>query len=97
MEQAILHPASKTSVSLAHARVKSGVVKERLVCMNQVKSLLSMCRLVLGYSFEARLNSLSLDTAGVSVMTFGLSAINTDIDARTLNTSLTRETTRLTS
>ena len=59
--------------------------------MNRVKSLLSMCRLVLGYSFELRLNSSSLDTAGLSlsVMTFGPSAINTD--ARTLNTSLTRE------
>ena len=59
--------------------------------MNRVKSLLSMCRLVLGFSFEPRLNSGSLDTAGLSlsVMTFGPSAINTD--ARTLNTSLTRE------
>ena len=57
--------------------------------MNRVKSLLSMCRLVLGFSFEPRLNSHSLDTAGLSVMTFGPSAINTD--ARILNTSFTRE------
>ena len=57
--------------------------------MNRVKSLLSMCRSVLGYSFEPRLDSRSLDTAGLLVMTFGPLAINTD--ARTLNSSLTRE------
>ena len=40
--------------------------------MNRVRSLLYMCCLLLGYSFEPRTNSRVLSAAG-SVMTIGLS------------------------
>ena len=40
--------------------------------MNRVRSLLYMCCLLLGYSFESKPNSRALSTAG-SVMTTGLS------------------------
>ena len=40
--------------------------------MNRVRSLLYMCCLLLGYSFEPRTNSRVLSTAN-SVMTIGLS------------------------
>ena len=41
------------------------------LCMNWVRSLLSMCSILLGYSFKPRPNSLALAT-GSLVMTIGL-------------------------
>ena len=48
--------------------------------MNRVKSLLSMCCILLGYSFESRPNSRAVGTAG-SVLIIGLSRKN-QFDAR---------------
>ena len=50
------------------------------LCMNRVKSLLSMCCILLGYSFESRPNSRAVGTAG-SVLIIGLSRKN-QFDAR---------------
>ena len=75
------HPTSKTSVSLAHT--------QRKALHESSKIFVEHVPLGAWIQFRTRLNSGSLDTAGLSVMTFGPSAINTD--ARTLNTSLTRE------
>ena len=61
-------------------------------CMNQIRSLLSMHRMLLGYSFEPRPKSRMLATAG-SVMTIGLS-INLCIRKKI---TVWREKTRLTS
>ena len=57
-------------------------------CMNQIRSLLSMRRMLLGYSFEPRPKRRMLATAG-SVMTIGLS-INLCSHSEK-NNSLTRE------
>ena len=66
---ALLHPASGAFLSLA----QFWHTWERL-CMNQVTSLLSVCCMMLGYSFELRQNSLAVGTVS-SVMTIG-SSIN---------------------
>ena len=50
------------------------------LCMNRVKSLLSMCCILLGYSFESRPNSRAVGTAG-SVLIIGSSRKN-QFDAR---------------
>ena len=63
----VAHPASRVSLSLALFWCS----RERL-CMNWVRSLLSMHALLLGYSFEPRPNSRVLATVS-SVMTIGLS------------------------
>ena len=62
-----MHPASRGFLSLA----QFWRTQERL-CMNQVRSLLSMLGMLVGYSFEPRPNSRVLATAG-SVMIIALS------------------------
>ena len=62
-----MHPTSKACLSLAWI----WHTQER-VCMNRVRSLLSMSWMLLGYSFKHRPNSFVLGTAGL-VMTIGLS------------------------
>ena len=62
-------------------------IRERL-CMNRLRSLLSMRGMLLGYTFEPGPNSLVLATAG-SVVTIGLS-IGTCSHSKRI-TSLTRE------
>ena len=64
--------------------------RERL-CINQVKTLLSVCGMLLGYNFEPRPNSCALASAGM-VMTIGLS-INGCFYSKKL---VWRERTRLT-
>ena len=58
-------PASKTFLSLARFRR----TLER-ICLNRMRYLLSMRCMLLGYSFEPRLNSRALGSSG-SVMTIG--------------------------
>ena len=66
-EQNTNPPGSRVFVSLA----QFWCTWERL-CMNRVRSLLSMRSMLLGYSFEPRPNSRALATGG-SVMIIGLS------------------------
>ena len=67
LDDAIFQPVSRVFLSL----VRFWRTRERL-CLNRVRSLLSMRFMLLGYSFEPRPNSCTLGIA-LSVMTIGLS------------------------
>ena len=77
------HPANSSNrafLSLASCTCSIWCTRQSL-CMNGVKSLLSLCCMLLGYSFEFSPNSRAAGTAG-SVLIIGLSR---------KKTSLTRE------